>query len=47
MMLVECDEKFNHSNKLCRTCNGRGMIELYREDLEEYEDATCVCQKNN
>lgn len=47
MLMVENDIKLDDLNDPCRICNGSGTTELYREDLEEYEDVECVCQKSN
>jgi len=43
-MIVENNRAFTHSIVQCKICNGRGNIEIYREDLEEFEEVECLCQ---
>lgn len=34
-----------NSSKFCKLCNGKGTIEIFRDDLEEFEQVECECMK--
>ncbi len=46
-MIVENNITFIQSIDQCQICNRRGKTEIYREDLEEFEEVICLCQGTN
>lgn len=46
-MMVENELELTYSTVQCQTCSGRGKTEIFREDLEEFEEVTCICQVTN
>ncbi len=41
--MIENNLKLIHLRDECQICNGRGKTEIYREDLEEFEEVECLC----
>jgi hypothetical protein len=44
-MIISKDSDYNHSDhsKECKICGGKGVIEVFRDDLEEFEEVDCLC----
>jgi len=32
---------YNYSEQKCKQCGGRGKIEIYRSDWEDFDDIVC------
>ncbi|MFW9969456.1 MAG: hypothetical protein ACFFDF_04590 [Candidatus Odinarchaeota archaeon] len=48
MMSLEKNSTVNSTKHLqqCKICGGNGIIQVYRSDLEEFEEVECeVCNK--
>jgi hypothetical protein len=41
----ECERKTPNSIEKCKICSGKGIIEVFRDDLEEFEEVVCACVK--
>jgi hypothetical protein len=44
---MSIEDKLNgyRNNSRCESCGGYGYIEIYRSDLEDFEEIECICCK--